>query len=137
MQDDEAVTALIAALRAASPRAVAWASSDGSSILHLIAGSIAVDRKTALSFPLVREAMQIALDKGASINEIDTLWRNTPLHSVAQETSEMSLDDEKIAGFSNLIRFLLERGADKSIRNEDGERPADLVQHPALRQLLQ
>jgi ankyrin repeat protein len=137
MQDDEAVTALITALRAASPRAVAWASSDGSSILHLIAGSIAVDRKTALSFPLVREAMQIALDKGASINEIDSLWRNTPLHSVAQETSEMSLDDEKIAGFTNLIRFLLERGADKSIRNEDGERPADLVQHPALRQLLQ
>jgi ankyrin repeat protein len=137
MQDDEAVTALITALRAASPRAVAWASSDGSSILHLIAGSIAVDRKTALSFSLVREAMQIALDKGASINEIDSLWRNTPLHSVAQETSEMSLDDEKIAGFTNLIRFLLERGADKSIRNEDGERPADLVQHPALRQLLQ
>jgi len=137
MQDDEAVKALITALRAASPRAVAWASSDGSSILHLIAGSIAVDRKTALSFSLVREAMQIALDKGASINEIDSLWRNTPLHSVAQETSEMSLDDEKIAGFTGLIRFLLERGADKTIRNEDGERPADLVVHPALRQLLQ
>ena len=137
MQNDEAVKALIATLRVASPRAVAWASADGSSLLHLIAESIAVSRGTALSFPLVREAMQIALDKGASINEIDSLGRNTPLHKLASETSEMSLDEEKVAGFASLIGFLLERGADKDALNEDDQRPADLVHHPALRQLLQ
>ena len=81
--------------------------------------------------------MQISLDKGASIDGVDSLWRNTPLHSLAQETSEMSLDEEKIVGLSGLIRFLLERGANRNALNEDDQRPADLVQHPALRQLLQ
>ena len=82
----------------------------------------------------MQEARQLALDRAASIDEVAVNWRNTSLHSRAQEPSDVSLDEEKVASFSGPMGFLLDRGADENARNEDDERPAKLVRHPALRQ---
>ena len=74
------------------------------------------------------------MDRAASIDEVAVNWRNTSLHSRAQEPSDVSLDEEKVASFSGPMGFLLDRGAEENARNEDDERPAKLVRHPALRQ---
>lgn len=57
-----------------------------------------------------REAALFLLDNGAKVNSRNSLWE-TPLHVACEN------------GKGSLIIVLLSRGADRSIKNKDGQRP--------------
>jgi len=57
-----------------------------------------------------REAALILLDNGAKVNSRNSLWE-TPLHVACEN------------GKGSLIIVLLSRGADRTIKNKDGQKP--------------
>jgi cytohesin len=68
---------------------------------------------------MVRKELQ---NEPALINVLD--GRGTPLHEAAR------------GGSAQVVRFLLERGADPTLRDADGKTPLDLATDPAVRELL-
>lgn len=136
MEGSAVLETLIVALNAASSEAVRRARTDGASLLHLIARSIAQYDAPPLPFDRVREAFRIVLDKGGDINGTEDLWQDTPLHSLVRETLKGQPSEENAEGFSRLMAFLIERGADPSARNGEGARPVDLAEDPAIRDFL-
>lgn len=64
------------------------------------------------------------LDAGLDVNAPDETSRETLLHTAAWR-------DRLV-----IARFLLERGADRSLMDKDGKRPADYASSPEMRALL-
>ncbi len=78
--------------------------------------------RLAVNFPAIAT---ILLDAGANINAKDAEG-NTPLHIAAKK------------GYASKVQYLLSRGANPAIKNNQGQLPVDLVPEPnqALRRLL-
>lgn len=64
------------------------------------------------------------LDAGLDVNALDEASRETLLHAAAWR--------DRI----DIAKLLLARGADRTIRDKDGKRPADYAQSPEMRALL-
>src|SRR5690606_32549169 len=64
------------------------------------------------------------LDAGLDINAPDETSRETLLHTAAWR--------DRLA----IAQLLLERGADRTVRDKDGKRPADYASSPEMRALL-
>jgi len=79
--------------------------------------------------------VELLLQHGAAVNQQCMRSGGTPLHravtwSVAPSTSGKSDQAREI------IEILLRHGADPSIKNKLGKKPADYVRDPELRRLL-
>ncbi len=66
---------------------------------------------------------EILLKSGADLRRAD-IYGDTPLHIAAAK------------GHADIVRLLIENGADKKIRNKNGKTPADLAQNDELKSIL-
>jgi hypothetical protein len=74
-----------------------------------------------------KESVIVLLKSGADINTPDSIFLNSPLHHAV------------IQGNSSLVKLLLEKKADSSLRNNEGKSPLDLaveMGNNAMAQLL-
>jgi ankyrin repeat protein len=121
---DDGFTALHLAVFAEQPQAARLLIERGADVDALSTGSIARVPPLATAV-FVRSAtlMRLLLDAGADVNR-QSEGGFTALHSAAQ------------SGQVELVRLLLERGADPRLRASDGKRPVDFAPTDAVRVLL-
>jgi len=77
----------------------------------------------AIEFNNSTRLVEALIAAGASIHTKDFVF-NTALHLAALE------------GREDVVRLLVERGADKTAKNADGQTPKDVATDPAVKALL-
>jgi len=77
----------------------------------------------AIEFNNSLKLIDALLAAGAKVNAKDFV-NNTPLHFAALE------------GRKDVVELLLQQGADKGAVNDEGKKPADLTEDPAIKALL-
>ena len=80
-------------------------------------------------------AVETLLKHGAAVNQACTRTGSTPLHRAVTSTGAPGTAG-KTKEAREIIAILLRYGADPSIKNEQGKRPADYVRDEESRSLL-
>src|SRR5439155_13512703 len=80
-------------------------------------------------------AVKTLIERGANVNQV--CWRSgsAPLHRAVTQTGAPGTAGRRQQALE-IIRLLLAAGADPSITNKSGKRPADYVTDQAIRSLL-
>jgi ankyrin repeat protein len=81
-------------------------------------------------------AVKTLLEHGANVNQPCRRNGSTPLHRAVTQTGAPGTAG-KVAAAEEIVRILLKAGADPSIHNKSGKKPADYVTDEAIRSLLQ
>ena len=128
-------------LRSADRSAVCYVSADSyddrRTVLHRMLASLPVGDPDDADWTLYRSVIDRMLLLGARIDAVETLWGDTPLHSLlrASERRQIWIGGDEMA-LVDLVALLLGAGAKLDIENEDGCCPLDLVRSAAVRNLL-
>src|SRR5678816_2552581 len=80
-------------------------------------------------------AVKALLEHGANVNQVCRRSGSTPLHRAVTQTGAPGTAGRKRAAFE-IIQLLLAAGADPTIRNKVGKRPADYVMDQGIKALL-
>jgi len=80
-------------------------------------------------------AVQTLLAHGARVNQVCQRSGSTPLHRAVTSTGAPSTAGKQTE-VKQIIQLLLNFGADPSIKNKNGKRPADYVRDEAILKLL-
>jgi uncharacterized protein len=80
-------------------------------------------------------AVKVLIEQGADVNRACRRNGSTPLHRAATQTGAPGTAGRSQAA-AEIIRLLLAAGADPSIRNKLGKRPADYVKDDAIQALF-
>jgi tankyrase len=80
-------------------------------------------------------AVKILIDHGANVNQACRRNGSTPLHRAATQTGAPGTAGRNKAA-KEIIQLLLAAGADSSIKNKLGKKPADYAKDDDLRSLL-
>ena len=81
-------------------------------------------------------AVEALLRLGAAVNQTCKRSGSTPLHRAVTSTGAPGTAG-KSAQAREIVEILLRYGADASIKNKSGKKPADYVRDKALRRLLE
>ena len=81
------------------------------------------------------EAVRTLIEHGASVNQQCRRNGSTPLHRAVTQTGAPGTAGKSDAA-KEIIRLLLEAGADPAITNKSGKTPADYVQDQSIKSLL-
>lgn len=88
----------------------------------------------AVRFRSVAAAKEL-LAQGANVNAVDRKSQATPLHRAVTSTGAPATAGKQAEALQ-LVRLLLEHGADTSLRNKSGKRPVDYVKNQEIRSAL-
>ena len=80
-------------------------------------------------------AVKTLLQYGANVNQVCRRSGSTPLHRAVTQTGAPGTAGRQRAAFE-IIEILLAAGADPSIRNKVGKRPAEYVRDQRMKTLL-
>jgi tankyrase len=80
-------------------------------------------------------AVRTLIEHGANVNQVCRRSGSTPLHRAVTTTGAPGVA-EKRQEVIEIIRLLVAAGADPSITNKSGRRPADYVKDSAIQSLL-
>ena len=80
-------------------------------------------------------AVRTLIEHGANVNQVCRRSGSTPLHRAVTTTGAPSTAGKR-EEVLEIIRLLMAAGADPSIANKSGRRPADYVKDEAIRALL-
>lgn len=128
-------------LRGADRTAVTYISADSyddrRSVLHRMLASLPVGDRDDADWPLYLSVIDRILQLGARIDAVETLWGDTPLHSLlrASERRQSWVGGDEMA-LVDLVGKLVSAGAPLNLENEDGCCPLDLVRSAAVRSLM-
>lgn len=128
-------------LRGADRAAVTYISADSyddsRSVLHRMLASLPVGDRDDADWPLYSSVIDRILELGARVDAVETLWGDTPLHSLlrASERRQSWVGGDEMA-LVDLVGKLVRAGAPLNLENEEGCRPLDLVRSAAVRSLL-
>jgi ankyrin repeat protein len=81
------------------------------------------------------EAVQTLIDHGANVNQACRRSGSTPLHRAVTQTGAPGTAG-KAAAAQEIVNLLLAAGADPSIVNKSGKKPADYVTDETIKSLL-
>ena len=81
-------------------------------------------------------AVKTLIEHGANVNQACRRNGSTPLHRAATQTGAPGTAGKEAAA-EEIIRILLAAGADPSIANKSGKRPADYATDKTVKSLLQ
>jgi tankyrase len=81
-------------------------------------------------------AVELLLRHGAAVNQQCKRSGSTPLHRAVTSTGAPGTAGKE-AEAREIVEILLSHGADPSLKNKSGKRPADYVRDPSLLRLLQ
>lgn len=80
-------------------------------------------------------AVETLIEYGADVNQVCRRSGSTPLHRAVTTTGAPSTAGKRREALQ-IIRLLIAAGADPSITNKSGRKPADYVTDDAIRSLL-
>ena len=80
-------------------------------------------------------AVKTLIERGANVNQACRRNGSTPLHRAVTQTGAPGTAGKQSAALE-IVRLLLAAGADPSIRNKSGKKPADYVRDPSIKSLL-
>jgi ankyrin repeat protein len=80
-------------------------------------------------------AVETLIEFGANVNQVCRRSGSTPLHRAVTQTGAPGTAGKHQAALE-IIRLLLEAGADSAIRNKSGKTPTDYVSDETIRSLL-
>jgi tankyrase len=80
-------------------------------------------------------AVKTLLERGANVNQVCRRSGSTPLHRAVTQTGAPGTAGKHRAALE-IIQLLLAAGADPSIRNKLGKKPADYVMDQRIKALL-
>jgi len=80
-------------------------------------------------------AVKTLIEHGANVNQACSRSGSTPLHRAVTQTGAPGTAGRREQAVE-IVRLLLEAGADPSIANKSGRKPADYVQDDAIRAQL-
>ena len=80
-------------------------------------------------------AVRTLIEHGADVNQVCRRSGSTPLHRAVTTTGAPSTGEKRREALE-IIRLLIAAGADPSIINKSGRKPADYVKDDAIKSLL-
>ena len=80
-------------------------------------------------------AVKTLIERGANVNQACRRNGSTPLHRAVTQTGAPGTAGRQAAALE-IIRLLLSAGADPSITNKSGKKPADYVTDATIKSLL-
>src|SRR5688572_28717260 len=80
-------------------------------------------------------AVKTLIEHGANVNQVCRKSGSTPLHRAVTHTGAPGTAGRRQEAFE-IIRLLIAAGADPSITNKSGRKPADYVKDDAIKSLL-
>ena len=80
-------------------------------------------------------AVKTLIDRGANVNQACRRNGSTPLHRAVTQTGAPGTAGTQMAAIA-IIRLLLAAGADPSITNKSGKKPADYVTDATIEAML-
>jgi uncharacterized protein len=80
-------------------------------------------------------AVRALIEHGANVNQVCRKSRSTPLHRAVTSTGAPGTAGKREEAIE-IIRLLIAAGADPSITNKSGKRPADYVKDDVIKSLL-
>jgi ankyrin repeat protein len=80
-------------------------------------------------------AVRTLIEHGANVNQVCWKSGSTPLHRAVTQTGAPSTAGRRQEALE-IIRLLIAAGADPSITNKSGRKPADYVKDEAIKSLL-
>jgi uncharacterized protein len=80
-------------------------------------------------------AVRTLIEQGANVNQVCRKSGSTPLHRAVTTTGAPSTAGKRQEAIE-IIRLLIAAGADPSITNKSGRKPADYVKDDAIKSLL-
>jgi tankyrase len=80
-------------------------------------------------------AVQTLIERGANVNQVCRRNGSTPLHRAVTQTGAPGTAGRQTAALE-IISLLLEAGADPSITNKSGKKPADYVRDATIKSLF-
>ena len=80
-------------------------------------------------------AVRTLIEHGANVNQVCRKSGSTPLHRAVTATGAPSTAGKRREAFE-IIQLLIAAGADPSITNKSGRKPADYVKDDAIKSLL-
>lgn len=81
-------------------------------------------------------AVKTLIERGANVNQACRRNGSTPLHRAVTQTGAPGTAGRQTAALE-IIRLLLDAGADPSITNKSGKRPTDYVRDASTKSLFQ
>jgi len=140
LENDRSVESFLTVLERAQPEDIRYRDiGERETILHRILKKAQSSKysREEISLPLLKKVVEKLLEKGAAVNAVETLFRETPLHKAVKSSVSEFPNVENLKVFVEIMELLIQHGANLNVENENGAHPLDLAKDEIIIDYLQ